>query len=312
MKSASEPGRINVHHHFLPPTYMKAIEDRMEMGRGRQRAASWSPAADVAQMESAGIALTVGSISIPGVWFGDKDFSRKTARAWNEYAATVKRDHAGRFGFFAVIAPPDVEGSLIEIDYALNVLMADGIALMSSYDGRYLGDPVFLPVLSELNRRKAVVFVHPAAVGEETTPPGIRAHVLEGSFDTTRTIFSLIVNGVLSSCPDIRFIFAHGGGTVPFLAGRAETLSSRTGDMTPDRIRDLLRKLYFDTAIMINEPALAALTKFCPPSQILLGLESPILSPEAEIETWSGIAIDPNLRRRVERDNAAALLGLPQ
>jgi 6-methylsalicylate decarboxylase len=309
MTSPPASGRINVHHHFLPPAYMKAVEDRMEMGRGRQRAASWSPAADLELMDAAGIQLTIGSISIPGVWFGDVDFSRKTARLWNEYAATVARDFPGRYGFFAVIAPPDVEGSLIEIDHALNVLKADGIALVSSYDGRFLGDPAFRPVMEELNRRKAVVFVHPAGVGEDATPPGIRAHVLEGSFDTTRTIFSLVVNGTLSSYPDIRFIFAHGGGAVPFLAGRAATLSSRTGDMTPERIGTLLSKLYFDTAIMINGPALAALAAFCPPSQVLLGIESPILSPEAEIKAWSGIALDPALRRRFERDNAAALLG---
>jgi predicted TIM-barrel fold metal-dependent hydrolase len=307
--SSPAQGRINVHHHFLPPGYMKAVEDRMEMGRGRQRAASWSPAADLELMDASGIQLTIGSISIPGVWFGNVGFSRKTARLWNEYAAAVARDFPGRYGFFAVIAPPDVEGSLAEIDYALNVLKADGIALVSSYDGRWLGDPAFRPVMEELNRRKAVVFVHPAGVGEDATPPGIRAHILEGSFDTTRTIFSLIANGVLSNCPDIRFIFAHGGGCAPFLAGRAATLSSRTGDMTPERIGALLKTLYFDTAIMINQPALAALVSFCPASQILLGIESPILSPEAEMRAWNDLSIDADLRRCIERGNALALLG---
>ena len=302
-------GRINVHHHFLSPAYMKAIEDKLAMGRGRQRAADWSPAFDIEQMDAAGIATTIGSIPIPGPWFGDMASARNLARAWNEYAATVVSDYPGRFGFFAVIAPPDIEGSLAEIDYALDVLKADGIALMSSYDGRWLGDPAFLPVFSELNRRKAIVFVHPAALPEDTTPPGIKSHVLEGPFDTTRTIFSLLSSGVLSNCPDIRFIFAHGGGTVPYLAGRTTALSSRSGDMTPDRIRDLLGKLYFDTALVINAPALAALTSFCPPSQVLLGIDSPILSPESELKTWCDIGLDADLRARIERSNAATLLG---
>lgn len=302
-------GRINVHHHFLPPAYMKAIEDKLAMGRGRQRSSSWSPSADVEQMDLAGIALSIGSISIPGLWFGDADGSRRMARHWNEYAATVVRDHPGRFGFFAAIAPPDVDGSLIEIEYALEVLKADGIALMSSYDGRWLGDAAFLPVLTELNRRKALVFVHPAAVPEDTTPKGIKSHVLEGPFDTTRTIFSLLSNGVLANCPDIRFIFAHGGGAVPYLAGRVATLSHGQGDMTPERIRDLLGRLYFDTALVINEPALAALTTFCPRSHILLGMDSPILSPDVEIKAWRNIGLDSDLRRLIERDNAAALLG---
>lgn len=302
-------GCINVHHHFLSPAYMKAIEDKLAMGRGRQRAADWSPAFDIEQMDATGIATTIGSIPIPGPWFGDVESARKLARDWNEYAATVVRDYPGRFGFFAVIAPPDIDGSLAEIAYALDVLKADGIALMSSYDGRWLGDPAFQPVLSELNRRKTVVFVHPAALPEDTTPPGIKSHVLEGPFDTTRTIFSLLSSGVLSNCPDIRFIFAHGGGTVPYLAGRTTALSNRSGDMTPDRIRDLLGKLYFDTALVINAPAVAALTSFCPRSQVLLGIDSPILSPESELRNWREIGIDADLRARIERNNAAALLG---
>jgi predicted TIM-barrel fold metal-dependent hydrolase len=302
-------GCINVHHHFLPSVYMNAIEDKLAMGRGRQRSSSWSPAGDIEQMDLAGIALSIGSISIPGLWFGDADGSRRMARDWNEYAATVVRDHPGRFGFFAAIAPPDLDGSLIEIGYALDVLKADGIALMSSYDGRWLGDAAFLPVFTELNRRKAVVFVHPAALPEAMTPTGIKSHVLEGPFDTTRTIFSLLSNGVLANCPEIRFIFAHGGGAVPYLAGRVATLSHGSGDMTPDRMRDLLGRLYFDTALVINEPALAALTTFCPHSRILLGTDSPILSPEAEIKAWRNIGLDSDLRRLIERDNAAALLG---
>ncbi len=302
-------GRINIHHHFLAPEYMKAIEDKLAMGRGRQRAAEWSPAFDIKQMDAAGIAMTIGSIPIPGIWFGDVAWSRQMARAWNDYAAGVVSDHPDRFGFFAVIAPPDVDGSLAEIAYAFDTLKADGVALMSSYDGHWLGDSAFLPVLSELNRRKAVVFVHPAALPEDTTPPGIKSHVLEAPFDTTRTIFSLLSSGALSNCPDIRFIFAHGGGTVPYLAGRTIALANRAGDMTPDRIRDLLARLYFDTALVINAPALAALTSFCPPSQVLLGFDSPILSPVSEIKTWCDIGIDADLRARIERGNAAALLG---
>jgi predicted TIM-barrel fold metal-dependent hydrolase len=286
---------------------MTAMAERFSFGRGGQRAAGWSAAADIEQMDAAGIALSVGSISIPGVWFGDVAFARRLSRAWNEQAAQIVRDHPRRFGFFATIAPPDIEGGLAEIAYGLDVLKADGVALMSSYDGRWLGDSAFAPVMAELNRRKAIVFVHPAAVAEEQSVPGIKSHVLEGPFDTTRTIASLISNGVLTNCPDIRFIFAHGGGAMPYLAGRLASLS-HGGEMAPDRLRGHLGRLYFDTALTINAPALAALTAFCPPSQILLGTDSPILSSPAEIAAWRDIQLDPGLRRRIERDNALALL----
>ena len=305
-----EPPRIDIHHHFLPPGYMKAVEDRMSFGRGRQGSA-WTPAASLEQMDAAGIALAIGSISIPGVWFGDASLARRLAREWNDCTATVVRDHPERFGFFAVVAPPDIEGSLIEIEYALDVLKADGIALMSNYDSRWLGDPEFLPVMSELNRRSAVVFVHPALASGGQTVPGLKSHVLEAPFDTTRTIVSLLLNGVLSRCRDIRFVFAHGGGAIPYLAGRLAALSDSSGDMLPDRIYDQLGRLYFDTALVMNEPALAALTTFCPQSRILLGTDSPILSAQAEIQAWRNVRLDPYLRGLIERDNAAALLRRP-
>ena len=221
---------------------------------------------------------------------------------------TIVREHPGRFGFFAVIAPPDIEGSLIEIEYALDVLKADGIALLSNYDDRWLGDCEFRPIISELNRRNAVVFVHPTLAFEGRTLPGLRSQILEAPFDTTRTILSLLINGVLSSCPDIRFVFAHGGGALPYLAGRLATLTHGSDDMQREKFEEQLRRLYFDTALVMNVPAMAALRAFSPPSQILLGTDSPFLSAKTEIDAWLKLGLDAVLCERVEQENAAALL----
>ena len=310
--SASKFGqRIDVHHHFVPARYIQAIEEKLLSSHGRQRSAEmmkWTPELDLDHMNSAGIALAVGSISIPGVWFGDVAFARRMAREWNDYAAIVVRDHPGRFGFFAVVAPPDIEGSLVEIEYALDVLKADGVALLSNYDGRWLGDAAFRPVLSELNRTKTVVFVHPTLAFEGRTVPGIRSQILEAPFDTTRTIVSLLLGGAFSSFPDIKFIFSHGGGAIPYLAGRIAALSDTPGGLQPDEIADQLKRLYFDTALVMNEPSMAALTTFAAPSQILLGTDAPFLSAEATIEGWQKLGLDSDIRRRIERDNAAAIL----
>ena len=283
----------------------------MLFSHGRQKSSEmmkWTPASDLDHMNNAGIALAVGSMSIPGVWFGDVEFARRMAREWNDYAATVVRDYPGRFGFFAVVAPPDIEGSLVEIEYALDVLKADGIALLSNYDGQWLGDAAFRPVLSELNRRKAVVFVHPTLAFEGRTVPGIRSQILEAPFDTTRTIVSLLLGGAFSSFPDIKFIFSHGGGAIPYLAGRVAALSDTPGGLQTDEIADQLKRLYFDTALVMNEPSMAALTTFVAPSQILLGTDAPFLSAEGTIDGWQKLSLEPDIRRRIERDNAAAIL----
>ncbi len=283
----------------------------MLSSHGRQKSAEmmkWTPASDLEHMDNAGIALAIGSISIPGVWFGDVAFARRMAREWNDYAAAVVRDHQGRFGFFAVVAPPDIEGSLVEIEYALDVLKADGVALLSNYDGRWLGDAEFRPVLSELNRKKAVVFVHPTLAFEGRTIPGLRSQILEAPFDTTRTIVSLLLGGAFSSFPDIKFIFSHGGGAMPYLAGRVAALSDMPGDVKPDEIVEQLKRLYFDTALIMNEPSMAALTTFAAPSQILLGTDAPFLSAESTIDGWQKLSLEPDVRRLIERDNAAAIL----
>ena len=313
MTSAADAGResagiVNVHHHFLPAFYMEAVAEKLAMGRGRQRAAGWSAQSDVEQMDAAGIARSIASISIPGLWFGDVDLSRRLSRDWNEFAAKVVSDHPGRFGFFAAIAPPDIDGALGEIRYAFDVLGADGIGLMSSYDRRWLGDPAFAPVMRELDRRKAVVFVHPATVEEDAGPPGVKSHVLEGPFDTTRAVASLINEGVVAGCPNIRFIFAHGGGAIPFLGMRLATLTNGKPDFERDRLKSLFDRLYFDTALVINQASIAALSAFSPADRILMGLDTPILPAPREIAAWRSLSVDPDLRRRIERDNALTLL----
>ena len=151
---------------------------------------------------------------------------RKVSRGCNEAAAKLVADHPGRFGSFATIPLADTEGALRETEYALDTLKADGISLFSNYGDVWLGHATFAPVYEELNRRKAVVYVHPVlanccanlSVAKDGVPNEIA--MIEFGTDTTRALAGLIFSGMTTKFPDITWIFAHGGGTMPFLIER--------------------------------------------------------------------------------------------
>jgi predicted TIM-barrel fold metal-dependent hydrolase len=189
------------------------------------------------------------------------------------------KDYPGRFGLFAAVPLPDTEGSLREIAYAFDVLKADGVGLLSNYDDKWPGDPSFVTVFEELNRRKAVVFIHPTAASCcSHLMPGIAASTVEFLFDTSRAIVSLVVNGTFSQFPHIRFIFCHAGGTMPMVAARTTAFVERHEDIAkriPGGVSSELRKLYYDVANSMNPSSMAALMNLVPTSQLLFGSDFP-------------------------------------
>jgi len=306
--ASGKPYRIDVHHHIAPPAYSSALKAMM---RGH---AKWSPQASIEDMDKSGIATAITSLINPGMqaWPGDVAMSRKIAREANEYAAKLARDYPGRFGSFASIPFPDVEGSLREIEYSLDTLKADGIYLWTSYGGKLLGDPEFFPILEEFNRRKVVVYTHPA------TPaccakimPYISINAIEGPVDTTRTMISLIFQGGAARYPDIRWIFSHSGGVTPFLLSRFERHMVEAKDAkekAPKGLMHELRKFYYDTAQGNHEGALLALLKLVPPSQVLYGTDFPFRDGAEVIDGLAQHGFSASERRAIDRDNALRLL----
>lgn len=302
-----KPFRIDVHHHIAPPAYSAALKSMM---RGHAR---WSVEATLEDMDKSGIATSITSLINPGMqaWVGDVAGSRKIAREANEYAARLVRDHPGRFGSFASIPFPDTEGCLKEIEYALDTLKADGIYLWTSYGGKLLGDPDFFPILAELNRRKVVVYTHPA------TPaccakimPYISINAIEGPVDTTRTMISLIFQGGAARYPDIRWIFSHSGGVTPFLLSRFQRHMAEAKDArekAPNGLMHELRKFYYDTAQGNHEGALKALLAIIPASQVLYGTDFPFRPGAEENDGLAKHGFSAADRSAIERDNALRL-----
>src|SRR6266852_5916224 len=158
--ASTKPYRIDIHHHFGPSVWVAEVK-----GRPLLQAANttWTPAKSIEDMDRGGVAASVVSITNPGLWFGDATVTRRLARACNEYGAKLVQEHPTRFGLFAAMPLPDVDATLKEIAHAYDTLKADGIGLFTSYGDTWLGNPAYRPVMEELNRRKAVVHVHPTA-----------------------------------------------------------------------------------------------------------------------------------------------------
>jgi len=306
-------GRIDTHHHIYPPKYLADAGEHIRRATHVHfpRISQWTPAQSVEAMDRDGIAAAIVSIS-PSLWFGDIAATRKIARDWNEYAAEMARDHRGRFGIFAALPLPDVEASLKEIEYALDVLKVDGFGLVTNYGDKWPGDKAFAPVFDELNRRKAVAYFHPTeSPAFENILPDIPPPMIEFPFDTTRAIVSLLFGGTLSRCADIRYIFSHGGGALPMLAARISSVAKNRKDLSarvPTGVLPELKKLYYDIAGINHAIPFNAIRELVGTSQLLFGTDFPFWAPSVAVSILGELAVPPADRQKIERDNARALL----
>ena len=311
------PYLVDVHHHFYPQEFKDAVDAfaKAHGGGSQPRGVQkWTPQASLDEMDKAGIATAVLSCwSIPGVWLGaDAAGMRRYARLHNEYAAKMMADHPGRFGLFAALPLPDVEGSLKEIEYAFDTLKAQGVGLMTNYGDKWPGDPAFKPVFDELNRRGAVAYFHPLAPNCcVAVQPGLSNAVLETPYDTPRAILSLMMNGYFKDMTNMKFMFAHGGGPLSVLAGRISGLTRfvpRIKQVAPQGVEAEFRKLYYDTANAAYKPTMAALLALVPSSQVLFGTDYPYVGGSYNAAGLKAIELRAADRHAIEAGNALRLL----
>jgi len=306
-------GLIDVHHHFMSQAYLDAV--------GVERAASpgsaghvepWSAAQSLEFMDMAGIDASVISVSAPGIDMGSSQATAKLARQCNETQALMVRDHPKRFGSLAILPLPDIDASLHEIEHAFGALKADGVVMMSNYGGDYIGGNKFWPIFEELNRRKTVAFFHPVAPEGFRGFPGVSLSTMEFPFDTARAIMSMLYCGTPEKFSDVKMVFSHAGGAMPYLAGRTAVLSQRNKDfkLSGDKLMPAMQGFYYDVTQSLSAPTFAALRALAPLDHLMFGSDCPfakepqVLAVLAELDR---LGLPPAERKMLERGNALHL-----
>lgn len=316
----SRARRIDTHQHVIPPRYADWMHEK-GIRPGGIDLPSWSESSALKFMDGHDIQTGILSLSTPGVYFGDVAEARSWAREINEYCAGVVSRRPDRFGFFATLTLPDVEGALAEAAYALDELHADGIVLLANNDGRYLGDPDFAPLLDFLHRRSCAVFVHPGELPADEVP-GIPTFTADFLLDTTRTAISLILSGSMDRYPDIKFILAHAGGFVPYIAYRIllTVLNTKNKAQQLWTLADqkhqvpkhlaVLKQFYYDLALSASPAALPSLLEVADPDHITYGSDFPF-APAPAIgfinKQYENYPLNSALRKAIDRGNSEAL-----
>jgi len=305
---------IDVHHHIRPDFFLRETDDGAHPVGGIVPP-PWDLASTLAFMDDARIDVAVTSISTPGVHVGDDARARTLARRCNELAATMTQKRPERFGGFAALPLPDVDGALAELAYALDVLKLDGVVLFSNVNAIYLGDKRFEPVFEELERRSAVVFVHPMA------SPDLAAHqlglpdsLIDFTADTTRAVAQMLYSNRFARTPSVKYIFAHAGGVIPYLAGRfaiVDEMNVIPGGDVRGAAPAALRHLHYDTALSASPPVLNMLREVVGLSQVLFGTDYPYLRRDIAVrsahEMRRTAALSDTERQAVLHENARRL-----
>jgi len=309
-KKGPNARRIDVHHHMLPP-----FQENMT-------ARHYTPQVSLDDMDRFGTESAVLSLTVAAEYLYDgTEKSIKFARQANEYGAKAMQMNPKRFGFFASLPAKSVDATMKEIEYAFDTLKCDGVSLFTNTGDKWWGDPMFQPMFDELNRRKSAVFFHPTVANCCHNLAGVGDGVVEFDFDTTRTVVSLLFNGVLARCQDIKWIINHSGAAIPALAGRIKDRvpgagsnpngkynpEAGTSDKVPKGAWYELKRLYYECAHATYAMPIAALREFAPSTQYLFGTDFPIEPTESTVYNLPMRKLPSDVQHALDRGNAERL-----
>ena len=307
---AGVKNRIDTHHHVFSPAY---VAELAKVNQAPPIVRNWSLAKTLDDMDKAGVITSIVSVTTPQVQFADAANAQRISRDSNEWAARIAKDHPGRFGSFIMLPLQDIDASLKEIEYGLDVLKADGIGLLTSYGDKWLGHASFAPIMAELNRRRAILYTHPTAANccRNILTPDVQPTVVEFGTDTTRTIVDIVFSGTAARNPNIDFIFSHAGGTLPFLTERllrAPIIDPKLVARVPNGVMHELKRFYYDTAWSAHPGALASLMKLVNVSQVLFGSDYPYRTGEDHVKGIIDYGFSQADLDAIGRGNAARLM----
>ena len=300
---------IDVHHHIAPPDYVA------QGGAGVGAALkSWSLAKSLEDLQQGGIATAIVSVTQLAKHIASDEQRRRLARSCNDYAAKLVADHRGRFGMFTVLPLPDIDGTLKEIEYGLDVLKADGVGMYTCYHDKWMGDPAFDPVFAELNRRKAVIYVHPSVPDCcLNLMPGVADSAIEFGTDTTRAITRMVFTGASRRFRDLRVIWSHAGGTMPYLIERFTRMAEmkQYQPLVPEGFLPEARRFFYDTAQVANHTTLTCAREVVPDEHFVFGSDFPYRTAGEHVIALEACGVvDGAQLDAIARGNAVKLLGL--
>ena len=306
------PDRIDVHQHVLPPFWVQALRERGSI----HRPPPWSPEIALAYMDTHRIRTAYLSLTAPSVEAWAEDDRCGIARDVNDYTAGLVAEWPDRFGHFATLPLPDLDGALREAAYAFDVLGADGVVLLSNYADRFLGHPSFEPLWAELDRRGALVLIHPT----RTTLPaldGMPAPFIDFPFATTRTACEMVLKGVPDRHRNLRIILSHAGGFLPYAVDRfVACVAAMPGAPEPGAMMAAFRRFYLDTAISSGASVVPSLKAFADPSRILFGSDFPYVPGRQDEPFTALLDAAPSLsaaeHAAINHGNAASLRAASQ
>jgi predicted TIM-barrel fold metal-dependent hydrolase len=306
---------IDTHHHMLPNFFWQETENA-HAPVGGLAPLRWSKEVTLSFMDDAGIDVAVLALTTPGVHTGDNTKARSLARRCNEFAAELVGKRPDRFSSFACIPLPDVDASLEELSYAIDVLGLDGFVLFTNSNGVYLGDTVLEPVFEELERRKAVVFVHPNPSPDAIAHSlGLPDNLLDFPTDTNRAVAQMHYTNRFARTPSVKYIFSHAGGSIPYLAARFAIIDEMgfiPGGERRGTAADMFRRVYWDTALAASDPVLRMLRDIAGVSQVVYGTDFPYQRRDLAVKSKQQIlhssALDDSERLAILGGNASRLL----